>query len=360
MVAKVAAEEILKKWLAPALVGGAAATQSEDAEAVFAGLLAKGASKKGADAAREVFETQMKLSPEIFTDFDSLITSGATQSAAARMAGNQRQGWFIGADGKPRYEISDKDAAIDRGFTKDVAQRIVDTLPEDRHIPAPLGQFLTHDSLFNAYPDLVDTPVMLMHPRDMPETVHAAYYAPSPDNEEAIALNLGSVLEHDRNETVRSLLHEVQHGIQNREGFARGAGASTALRDINNYISNPERHGAVSNMPESYRESLLMPKLDWADRISRAKSGIDSMEAPEYIRRDHHEEVDTLGYLMSAGEAESTAVESRLRMPAKLRASDHGHPYGDMRMRKAWAEHFFGPDQEGPTLFQMIEMLTRE
>ena len=43
MAARVAADQIIKKWLAPALAGGAAATQSEDADAIFAGLAAKGA-----------------------------------------------------------------------------------------------------------------------------------------------------------------------------------------------------------------------------------------------------------------------------------------------------------------------------
>ena len=97
-----AADAILRKWLAPALVGGAAATQSEDSDAMFLGLAAKGANKAGAKAAHDVFTEHMEISPSIFTDFDTLIESGAMQADAARKAGNSRQGWFIGADGKPR------------------------------------------------------------------------------------------------------------------------------------------------------------------------------------------------------------------------------------------------------------------
>lgn len=358
-----AADAILRKWLAPALVGGAAATQSEDSEGSIAGILSKGASLKGAKAAHDVFKEHIELNPRIFTNFESLIESGAMQADAARRAGNSRQGWFIGADGKPRYEISDKNAAIDGSFTKGVAQMLMDKMPEGQHFPVPLGKFLTHDSLFNAYPDMYDMPVMLRHPRDMGDAA-GAYHHRTDEFDPRMSLNLQYVLDNDRNELVKTVMHEAQHGIQDIEGFARGAGTRTALYDIKDYVRNPQRHGAINNMPNIYSR-LQGPKIDKFYKIIEKGEEIDRMNVPpgalgEAVRDSAKGEIDLISYLMSAGEAEARSVEDRLRMPAKLRASDHGHPYGDMRIPTEQAEYFYGDGKEGPTLFQMIEMMTRD
>lgn len=368
MVARVAAEEVVKKWLAPALVGGAAATQSEDADAMFLGLAAKGANKAGAKAAHDVFKEHMEISPSIFTDFDTLIESGAMQADAARKAGSSRQGWFIGADGKPRYELNDANASIVQDFDKGVARALADKIEErsaqgDRqHVTAPLNYLLNHDSLFNAYPQLGDANLHIWKPNsDFLGDTPAAYTPPrdgQPMGE--LHINLKGIIEEDRNETLRSLLHEAQHAVQTKEGFARGASSVHALNDIKNYVGAPYKHGAVNLMPQRYEDQIFPRKMDQLYKIMETGEGIDGMDAPDYIKEAHKESIDLISYLMSAGEAEARAVEHRLRMPARLRSSDEGHPYGDMRIPKDHAEYYFGDGREGPTLFQMIEMMTRE
>lgn len=341
MVAKVAADQIIKKWLAPMLVGGAAATQSEDAEGAFLGVLAKNASMKGAKAAKDVFNEHMGGNPEIFTDPDTLLWSGNMQSEAARAAGDSRQGWFMGPDGKMRYEISDKNAAIDGDFTKGVAYRIMDRLPEGNHVPVPLSQFLTHDSLFNAYPDIAEMPVMLMHPRDTGD-IAASYYSRGDDLPlGAIGMNLDYIVKNDRNEAVRSLMHEVQHAIQDKEGFARGANFGNSIEDVKNYVEDPDRHGFV------FDEDITDDKVDKLNSLMNIH-GSEDPGAREFA--------DEMAYYLSAGEAEARAVENRLRMPARLRNSYDGHPYGDMVL----PDYMLPEGKRGPTLFQMIEMMTRE
>lgn len=367
-----AADAILRKWLAPALVGGAAATQSEDSEAVFAGLAAKGANKLGAKAAHDVFKEHIEISPSIFTDFDSLIESGAMQADASRKAGNSRQSWFVGADGKPRYEINDANASIVQDFDKGVARSLAAKIEEGsagggrQHVTAPLNYLMNHDSLFNAYPQLADTNLHIWKPNSDFLGDTPAAYTPARDGQPMgeLHINLQGIIDEDRNETLRSLLHEAQHAVQEKEGFARGANSRYALKDIEDYVRDPQKHGAVNNMPKkSYQ--LLGPKLDQLYKIIEKGEEIDRMDVPpgavgEALRNDAKGEIDLISYLMSAGEAEARSVENRLRMPAKLRASDHGHPYGDMRIPKEQAEYFFGDGREGPTLFQMIEMMTRD
>ena len=334
------AQEIVKKWLAPAAVGTAAATQSEDSDASFIGVLAKNANAKGAKAAMDVFEEHMGRNPEIFTNPDTLLWSGNMQSDAARAAGDSRQGWFVGADGHPRYEISDKNAAIDGNFTKGIAQRIMDQMPEGTHFPVPLGEFLSHDSLFNAYPEMKDIPVMLRHPRDFEGM--AGYHAPEEGFETGgISMNLQPILDENRTESVKSLMHEVQHAIQNKEGWARGANFGNAIDDVKNYVEDPHRHGVV------FGDAITGPKLEkMRSLLDLSKS--DDPGAVEFA--------DEMSYYMSAGEAEARAVENRLRMPSRLRNSYDGHPYGDMGLPR----YMLPEDRRGPTLFQMIEMLTRE
>ena len=52
---------------------------------------------------------------------------------------------------------------------------------------------------------------------------------------------------------------------------------------------------------------------------------IDLKESDDPGARDF---ADEMAYYLSAGEAEARAVENRLRMPARLRNSADGHPYG--------------------------------
>jgi len=337
---KILIEELLKRWGAPTAAAGAA-TQSEDSDAAFLGLLAKGASKKGADAAKKVFDEHMATDPSIFTNPDTLSWSGAMQSQAAREAGNSRQGWFIGADGQPRYEISDANASIDQGLTKGVAEGIMGRLSENTHLPVPLGDFLTHDSLFNAYPEMRDIPVMLQHPRDMGNAM-AAYFNPGEGLEKGgISMNLQSIVDHDRNETVRSLMHEVQHAIQQKEGFNRGAGMETAMDDVKDYMSDPGRHGV-----------LLNDQL--AERKMRKLGHLADMDDPsDPARQEFGRE---FAYNLSAGESEARAVEQRLRQSARDRADEFNHPYTDMNV----PSYMLPEGAKGPTLFDMVEMMRRD
>jgi hypothetical protein len=375
-IARQGAEELLKKWLAPAVVGGAAATQSEDADAIFAGLLAKGANKAGAKAAHDVFKEHMEIDPRIFTNFDDLIESGRHQMHASRDAGSKNQSWFIGADGKPRYEINDSNASVTGDFNKGVARALNAKIEEGssgggrQYLEVPMRALMNHDPLYNAYPQLADTPLLLWkRDSDFLGDTPAAYSSPrSGDDPEMgfVHLNLGPVIDEERNETLRSLLHEVQHGIQHKEGLARGASGATAIDDARAYFRKPTKHGGVPNLPVhgdnrwKYHENLFEPKMDQIGKLLDASDGIDSMDAPDDIKEAHRYATDRLGYLFSAGEAEARAVEKRLRQSAMERRYPENHPYNDMRMPREDAELYFGDGKQGPTLFQMIEMLTRE
>ena len=101
-------------------------------------------------------------------------------------------GWFRGIDGMWRKEIDDSESVLH---------------PEK--IPGRLGEVLEHEKLYEHYPDLKEIPVR---------------YA---ETEERIAgrYSFGfNEIHVDRKHPIDKavLIHEVQHAIQEREGFAKG------------------------------------------------------------------------------------------------------------------------------------------
>jgi hypothetical protein len=124
-------------------------------------------------------------------------------------------GWFQGADQKWRFEIPDQESFEAAGRT-------------------PVGSRVHHPSLLEAYPDLGAVPV-----KDNPSLLGAAYY----DTPESIEMG--------KNEPHLSMLHELQHAIQKREGFARGGNTDTTRRVALEVLKDhppPEHWDAVDRL----------------------------------------------------------------------------------------------------------------
>ena len=102
----------------------------------------------------------------------------------------QKTGWFKDKDGAWKFEIDDSPAKI-KNQNAD-----------------KLGDLLEHKELFKAYPELKDIKIKKIIDEKVEKL---GYYDP---NKKEIAINnIG-----DKS----TLMHEVQHAIQNIEGFARG------------------------------------------------------------------------------------------------------------------------------------------
>lgn len=132
-------------------------------------------------------------------------------------------GWFRSPyDGKWRHEVDDSRAQFklpakeDRSQFPpvDVRDLIARHADADPNGMVRLGDILDHPTLFKHYPDMADIEVQAQRPEG------AAYFAGSTHGNEQItvhhAARLGSPV------AKKSLMHEVQHAIQEREGFARG------------------------------------------------------------------------------------------------------------------------------------------
>lgn len=168
-------------------------------------------------------------------------------------------GWFKGQDGKWRFEIPDNLEAI-----------TLDKLLNDKR--AKLGEIYDNPQLFEAYPDLKDVPVRI---EEIENGFNGFAYAD--------AITISASLKND-NEAKSILVHEIQHLIQKREGFARGGGPKTAREQIREEQRILDRQfGSFSEDEKAY----LVYQDMWMDatliefddkKAARASAEIEKLE----------------------------------------------------------------------------------
>ncbi len=152
----------------------------------------------------------------------------------------QQTGWFRGYDNKWRFEIDDSKMEFSRkGFftNPDVLryheladkflygeisdeennelQALRKSLEGVKLRPTTLGDYVKHDELFKAYPELKNLKVTLRS--DMPREDHGSY------NSQRKEIILNSLQASDEYAIRNTLMHEIQHAIQDIEGFSGGA-----------------------------------------------------------------------------------------------------------------------------------------
>nr|DAL16307.1 MAG TPA_asm: Large polyvalent protein associated domain 38 [Caudoviricetes sp.] len=112
----------------------------------------------------------------------------------------QSTNWFQDKNGDWKFEFSDKDMTIKQGVQ----------LKQDKNYK--LGNILEHDILFEVYPELKDYKVEINH------DIKASGIFRKQDNK----ILLNSNIVNNKQKTEGTLIHEIQHAIQNIEGFEGG------------------------------------------------------------------------------------------------------------------------------------------
>ena len=237
----------------------------------------------------------------------------------------QSTGWYKDKDGAWKFEIDDSPAKI-KNQNAD-----------------KLGDLLEHKELFKAYPELKDIKIKKIIDEKVGKL---GYYDP---NEKEIALRDLS----DKS----TLMHEVQHAIQDVEGFAKGGGQAEArsflrgkegrkyeqeLKGIDKTLSNllletqhmRMRYGEI---PQSERE------YEYAKELFRGINNNEKLYADFSVLRDDLQkklfEIDKKirlqdiqdTYKKIHGEAEARNVETRLNLDDKFRVKivKDNNPVGD-------------------------------
>jgi hypothetical protein len=129
-------------------------------------------------------------------------------------------GWFRSPyDKKWKYEFSDKEAKLTPAF---------ENLPETKLFEAPtqtttLGEVLDHPTLYKAYPEARNIEVRKQGAfMDMFNSYQGWF------DKKANRL----VVTPYAKEPLETILHEIQHWIQGKEGFARGGNAQTVIKNL--------------------------------------------------------------------------------------------------------------------------------
>lgn len=235
---------------------------------------------------------------------------GLNAKGAAKEIAEQRI--FEGPDGKLRFEGDDSGARI-KDNVIDQARNRSGLNPKSLRWGAKVTDVLDHPKLFADYPELKDVGIVIQK-TDPDSMIESKFHGSYDDRKNQIMI--GSHLSPE--EARKTLLHELQHAIQDREGFASGGSFGDELvdtpilqkaRETVERISDMRESGEFDKLPESQQRALIKTQTD-AMRIER-----DTTPFTQYQRL--------------AGEAEARAVSARADMGMGERYAKNRNTFDD-------------------------------
>jgi|TARA_Y100001934_G_scaffold283650_2_gene405149 hypothetical protein len=276
----------------------------------------------------------------------NMIGAGADEKEVLRDTG-----WFMGYDGRWRFEITDHNALLH--YPDATAQQVAVGGAKT------VADFLSHRRLFAAYPELAEIPVLV---NSKGETSLVSY------SDGRLEMKLRDTLQGP--ELLGALLHELQHGIQLLEGFAIGGSEKDFKKlDITDKRTQPINariQSLLEGNPE-YAEKQRQANRMYADLVGRyplhSENGVgidwewvppakfetymalrDELEQfPEHdeyfdlddersrLERDRAYLYPYQQYLHLAGELEARTVEYRALLTENERRLVHPHANGDVQ-----------------------------
>ncbi len=195
-------------------------------------------------------------------------------------------GWRLGADGKWHFEIDDSKA-------------VLKSIPSEAK-SLKLGDILVHDELYKAYPQLRNVKVEF---RDDMRRIDKGNYN-SGDN--VIKLNL----KNNEVEMKDAVIHEVQHAVQNIEGYEAGGNVQSALMRL--------RRNTITK---------LLSESPYFRKVCKERSPADVVEyVDNYLKKKYNkeniEDVAYMAYRDLYGEREARDTSARQDMSAEQRLDD--------------------------------------
>lgn len=222
--------------LATTLIGAGAPAAETGAAGIFGGKLAKTADQAALTKAQEMAKAG-HYADEIW----------------------DQTGWFQGADQKWRFEIPDQAARFQKGAMQPKEYRIMGNSIDA--LTGNAGQVLEHPELWRAYPELADTTVV----QGRGANFKGQFNRPAGDGDRgSISLNLDQLSTEP--ELRSTSLHELQHAIQDQEGFAPGSS-----QEYMKGYDNPEFYAyrkALINDPELARYKQLHASPEYQQELA--------------------------------------------------------------------------------------------
>lgn len=230
----------------------------------------------------------------------------------------QDTGWVRGQDGRWRYEIPDDINAIDFG---------------DRSA-STLGQVYDNPRLYAAYPELRDMPVYFA------DTAYGGGYNP-----QAITLNAA----YSDQQAKKALIHEVQHAIQDIEGFAVGGAPDTVQQQIAYEMGKMSRElWDVSPDGPAYVDAYTSEfnAMLAGDMTAYAQAHKTRMELEKNLPKEARQKIHTLNGLIKRLEKEWQKLDE-----GQSPVESYRRLHGEQEARKT-AERAVQPDETNANTWQ--------
>lgn len=229
------------------------------------------------------------------------------------LGGKNAKGWddavekgrnFTGIDNIDRFEFDDSKANIKEDFWS-IYDRVRQT---GRRRAYRLSDIFEHEELFKNYPDLKDMPVEFYRNKPKGNKITLGEYIPNKDK-----LQINAYLAKDPEKTKGTILHEIQHALQKREGFQNGykRDLTAEYKDFDTIRKeyNQEYYDFKAK-EDSYSPEERQRELDRLLGLRRQVDAKLNSIKRENIRRNR----DYDEYIHTAEEFESRTVSNRMNM----------------------------------------------
>jgi site-specific DNA-cytosine methylase len=217
-------------------------------------------------------------------------------------------GWERGADGKWRYEMPD---VVLRDPKEWVNKK---TLTLSDIVEKPNDLFKEYPELFDAYPELKDMKILKGRAKSGGVFYNNAITLNLGDIREAIKYDMDTHYKLANNSLKKTLVHEIQHYIQDKEGFAQG-GNSEMIIDKNALDAiaklRAEKDAVAKEFYAMSPEEQQRRKYEINNRYNDLTKQIERLEKSSRIGYD--------GYNRLSGEVEARNVSARLNMTPEER-----------------------------------------
>jgi hypothetical protein len=241
------------------LAGVGAPAAEEGAAGIFGGdIAAYNLAKRGSP------EPLAALKKAQTMESDGHAVDVAAQAGTSLLKDTPYGGVSKGADGKWRFEISDDSAKLnpnlERGMTDENYVQPTSLLGYHK-----MGDIVNHPELYKAYPEIADMPV-----RSTGFNFGTlGWYNPT---DQSFALATGK-----ERDVLSTALHEMQHKVQNTEGFKPGA--NTKMFEPPDWAETKEQYNNVSNQIDTILERAGYMGPDKYKALSAAEETLKTLDA---------------------------------------------------------------------------------
>jgi len=252
-------------------------------------------------------------------------------------------GWYRGVDGKWRFEIDDGKSKLRLGL---FSKYKFSTSPNIRRsFEGRLGDVLVHPHIFNAYPELRDWKVDISFDVGPDTWGYVDHHtglvgrASGLTDPATMSIRVSSGLGVEP--TIRTLIHEMQHVIQEIEDFSQGGNPGNFRRDRNIPLSESTRENIKSideeiadlkkeedSISEYFRalpdsKKGVGKNVDETRRMNTLRYRIQELkDKKQCVQKTDKKKYCFDKYLSLPGEMEARLVQRRLDMNRKQRKDE--------------------------------------